>query len=71
MSAKMKVSKNTIDSGFVPFGLKLHDNDRESFKVITRKNGTTMQAVLEAFVRSYIANPDKFELRVSMELKIQ
>ena len=53
------------------FGLKLARVDRSEFKRIARENGTTMQSVLSAFVKSYVENPDKFQIKVNMELNIQ
>ena len=50
----MAADKNTM------FNLKLRASRRKKFKSTTHDYGTTMQAVLSAFVESYIENPDKF-----------
>ena len=53
--------KNTM------FNLKLRASVRKKFKYTAHDNGTTMQAVLSAFVESYVENPGKF--RIKMEVK--
>jgi hypothetical protein len=57
----MASDKNTM------FNLKLRASIRKKFKNAAHYNGTTMQAVLAAFVESYIESPGKF--RIKMEVK--
>ena len=59
------------DHSIIPtFNLKLAEKKRKTFKAIAHNNGTSMQAVLSAFVDSYIENPDKFQIRMLVQEKI-
>jgi len=51
------------------FNLKLTESVRNRFKVVTRKNHTTMQQVLAAFVESYIESPGKFKIKMEVNDK--
>jgi hypothetical protein len=50
----------------LPF--KLKKSVRRNFKQTARSNGSNMQAVLNAFVESYIDDPKKF--RIKMEVVV-
>jgi hypothetical protein len=70
MNKKLQTSNLNSDQNRVLFGLKLFRGRRDKFKQITHDCGTTMQEVMEAFIGSYIEDPNKFQIRVNMELKI-
>jgi hypothetical protein len=70
MSKKLQSPDQNNDQARVLFGLKLSRGRRDKFKQITHDCGTTMQEVMEAFIGSYVEDPDKFQIRVNMELKI-
>ena len=71
MKTQMTMKQTVKPNAFVWLGLKLDKKDREDLKRVSRENNTTMQSVLSAFVKSYIENPDRFKIKVNMELSVQ
>lgn len=57
----------TNGNGYKPINLKIPVGTKDVFLQETRKRHTTMQAVLLAFVESYVEDPDRFRIR--MEVK--
>lgn len=49
------------------FNVKIDEQTREKFKKLTHDRGTTMQAVISAFIASYTKDPDRYSL--SMEVR--
>jgi len=47
--------------------LKLLNVQRKEFKETAHKNGTTMQSILSAFIDSYIDDPNKFKIKLSIQ----
>jgi len=48
----------------LPF--KLKKSVRRDFKQKAKDNGSNMQAVLGAFVESYIENPERFKIKMEV-----
>lgn len=48
------------------FNLKLRESVRKKFKAIAHNHGISMQAILSAFIESYIANPDKYKIKMEV-----